>query len=234
MEKNKAKIVVTKNGPYVVTGRLPLAKEIMVLGKDGYPARWKKGKNYPAKECYSLCRCGHSLNHPYCDGNHVNTGFKGRETASREEYLKHAKKITGPNLVLTDNVNLCASARFCDRAEGVWQATKNSGRPKAKETAIQEACDCPSGRLVVWDRKTGKQIEPDFKPSLSIAEDPGAKVSGPIWVKGGVPIESENGAKYEIRNRVTLCRCGHSTNKPFCDGSHIHAKFNDGDRSLKK
>ncbi|HET8688843.1 MAG TPA: CDGSH iron-sulfur domain-containing protein [Methanosarcina sp.] len=40
-------------------------------------------------------------------------------------------------------------------------------------------------------------------------------------MRGGIPIESADGKQYEIRNRVTLCRCGKSRNKPFCDGSHV-------------
>ena len=43
---------------------------------------------------------------------------------------------------------------------------------------------------------------------------------GPLWVRGGIPIESADGTLYEIRNRVTLCRCDKSDNKPLCDGSH--------------
>ncbi|MHB8164175.1 MAG: CDGSH iron-sulfur domain-containing protein [Methanoregula sp.] len=30
-----------------------------------------------------------------------------------------------------------------------------------------------------------------------------------------------DGKPYTVRNRVTLCRCGKSGNKPFCDGSHV-------------
>jgi CDGSH-type Zn-finger protein len=53
-------------------------------------------------------------------------------------------------------------------------------------------------------------------------------------VKGGVAVESADGEAYEARNRVTLCRCGRSNNKPFCDGTHVDVRFNDGDESLKK
>ena len=52
-------------------------------------------------------------------------------------------------------------------------------------------------------------------------------VSGPIWVRGGIPVVAADGHAYEIRNRVTLCRCGASSNKPFCDGSHASIKFSD-------
>ncbi len=59
-------------------------------------------------------------------------------------------------------------------------------------------------------------------------EDPSLGVSGPLWVRGGIPIFSAQYEPYEVRNRVTLCRCGHAENKPFCDGSHIAARFKDG------
>jgi hypothetical protein len=85
---------------------------------------------------------------------------------------------------------------------------------------IEEAADCPSGRLVIYDKKTGKPIEPTFEPSIALVEDPNIKVSGPLWVRGGIPIKSSDGTLYETRNRVTLCRCGKSQNKPFCDSSH--------------
>ncbi|MGZ8637173.1 MAG: CDGSH iron-sulfur domain-containing protein [Actinomycetota bacterium] len=48
-----------------------------------------------------------------------------------------------------------------------------------------------------------------------------------FWVRGGVPVVSEDGRGYEVRNRQTLCRCGHSANKPFCDGSHRRVGFAD-------
>ena len=102
-----------------------------------------------------------------------------------------------------------------------------SDNPKAREIAIEEACNCPSGRLTAVDKKTGKAIEPKFPPSISIVEDVPAGVSGPLWVKGGIPIESSDGSIYEVRNRQTICRCGKSCNKPFCDGRHIENKFND-------
>ncbi len=233
-ESKGAKIVIEKDGPYLVSGGLRLAKEIIVPGKDGIPEKWKKGEGYPAFEKYALCRCGQSKGKPYCDGTHAKVGFIGTETASREPFKKQANTILGPKLDLADAIELCSLARFCERAGKVWSLTMHSDDPKARETAIKEACYCPSGRLVAIDKKTKKPIEPHFEKSISLVEDPGAGASGPIWVKGGVPIESQNGKKYETRNRVTLCRCGYSGNKPFCNGAHIQARFNDGDRSLKK
>ncbi len=229
MGNNDQKIIVSKNGPYQVSGNLPLDKQYIVPDENGYPLEWKKGETYPQKESYSLCRCGHSGNKPYCDGTHEKIKFDGTESASREKYADWAEKISGPDLDLTDVPDLCSSARFCHRAGGTWNLTKKSDMPEAKKTAIEEARHCPSGRLVAHNKKTGKPFEPDFEPSLSLVEDPEEGVSGPVWVKGGIPIESEGGIPYETRNRATLCRCGQSKNKPFCDGTHIEAKFDDGE-----
>ena len=183
--------------------------------------------SYSIQESYALCRCGQSKTKPYCDGTHAKIGFDGTETASKKKYLEQAEKISGPDLILTDAQAFCSTARFCYRAGGVWKLTRESNKPELKEIAIQETCNCPSGRLVAWDKKTGKPIELKFAPSISLIEDPQEKVSGPIWIKGRVPLESSDGTKYEKRNCMTLCRCGKSDNKPFCDGTHIAIKFKD-------
>ena len=227
------KVIISKNGPYIVSGGLPLAKEIIVADDAGTSLEYARGEKYPAQETYALCRCGHSSNKPFCDGTHATVGFDGTETASKKKYLAQAETITGPSLILTDAQDLCSAARFCHLAGGVWKRTQDSD-PESRDLAIQGAGNCPSGRLVVYDKKTGKAIEPELDPSISLLEDPYQGVSGPIFVKGGVPVESSDGTKLETRNRVTLCRCGQSNNKPYCDGSHIDYGFNDGDKSLKE
>jgi CDGSH-type Zn-finger protein len=88
------------------------------------------------------------------------------------------------------------------------------------------AIECPAGRIVAID-KAGEAIEPEYEASICIIQDPEKKVSGGIFVKGNIPIESSEGHIYEVRNRVMLCRCGESKNKPYCDSSHIQAKFKD-------
>lgn len=226
------KIKVTKNGPYLVSGSIPLDKEIIIGDDTGCPIRWEKGEEYLPQENYSLCRCGGSKNLPFCDGTHLKNGFDGKETAKNIPYDEKAEITFGPALDLADVEPLCAFALFCHRAGDAWNLTEKSDDPASKATAIQEAADCPSGRLVAREKKSGHPIEPKFEPSISITEDPPQKVSGPIWVKGGVPIESADGTQYETRNRVTLCRCGRSKNKPFCDGAHIKTGFTDGDKSL--
>jgi len=232
-KKKAGKVLVTENGPYVVSGGLPLAKEYIVSDAEGLSVDWRKGEAFPEQKTYALCRCGGSKHKPFCDGTHAKEGFDGTETASAEEYLAQAERIDGPGFFLTDVKSLCSRARFCHQAGGIWGLTANSDDPNDKELAAHIAGQCSAGRLVVWDAETGKPVEPGFEPSISVTEDPLKGVSGPLWVKGGVHIESSDGTKYEARNRVTLCRCGQSENKPYCDGSHIDYGFDDGDEKLK-
>ena len=78
---------------------------------------------------------------------------------------------------------------------------------------------CPSGALTYEIESEGGVIEPDLPEEIAVTDN------GPLWVTGGIPIERADGQPVETRNRVTLCRCGHSKNKPFCDGTHIDVGF---------
>ncbi|MDQ1281052.1 MAG: hypothetical protein QG670_2316 [Thermoproteota archaeon] len=218
MVKN-AKIKVTKNGPYIVAGGIPLLRMVIESDSYGDPLRWRIVQRYPLRENYSLCRCGKSKNRPYCDGAHIKQRFNGNETANNELYLKNVKEYIGPELKLTDKPELCVGAAFCVRDAGIWNLTVNSDMPGFKEMAIEEAANCPSGRLVVWDSE-GKPIETDYEFSIVISEHEDGS-PGPLWVRGGIEIESSDGSIYEKRNRVTLCNCGVSRNKPLCDASHF-------------
>ncbi len=217
---NHFKIKIVKDGPYMVSGGVPLSEQLICVDADEQCHGWKEGRKYPLQESYALCRCGHSKNKPFCDGSHIKARFDGTEKPMGKPYLEKATRINGPDLTLTDQEDLCAGARFCHRDGGVWRLTLQSADQEARMTAVEEACDCPAGRLVAWNRE-GKALEPEFGPSIGLIVDTQEEKLGPIWVRGGIPIESADGKLYEIRNQVTLCRCGKSSNKPFCDGRHL-------------
>jgi CDGSH-type Zn-finger protein len=225
--KSEVKVVVTKDGPYMVSGNIPLAKQTIVSDAAGDSLEWRAGEPLPAQASYALCRCGHSKNKPFCDGTHTKIKFDGTETASREPYLKQAQLTEGPALSLTDAEVLCAFARFCDPNGQVWNQVERTDDPQVSKMFVRQVNNCPSGRLVAWDRATGKPVEHALPVSIGIVEDPVEKVSGPLWLRGGIPLVAADGATYEVRNRVTVCRCGASKNKPFCDGSHAAVKFRD-------
>ena len=227
------KITITKNGPYKVEGGIPLSEDSIVRGADGKHYEYAHVKDFDAEDSYLLCRCGKSSIKPFCDGSHVTEGFDGTEVASREPYDKRAEVYKGPELTLRDDER-CAYARFCHRKDGdVWALTALAENDGIKEEAIEASWHCPTGRLTHKDNETGKTYEQEFDPSIVILEDPEQNASGPLFVRGGISLVSEDGQEYETRNRYALCRCGYSENKPFCDAAHIPVIFDDGSEALK-
>lgn len=218
------KIRITMDGPYEVSGDIPARQESIGIDDNGDSVAWEKGKAYGNPnpgEPYNLCRCGHSHTKPFCDGSHDDAGFCGHEHAERPPYADQAQLQRGETVSLLDDPSLCVGARFCDRGSTVWGYVERSGNPDNVSRAVEEACNCPSGRLTVVNAD-GEGIEPELPAEIGIVQDPANNCRGPLWVKGGVEIEGANGEKYETRNRVTLCRCGSSNNQPFCDGNHYN------------
>ncbi len=78
---------------------------------------------------------------------------------------------------------------------------------------------CPSGALTYTVEGHDGPVEPPLAALVSVVPD------GPLFVSGRVPVSRSDGATLETRNRVTLCRCGESKNKPLCDGSHVATGF---------
>jgi CDGSH-type Zn-finger protein len=222
------RIVVHPNGPYRVLGGVPLAVQTITTNARGESWEWTQGRSFPVEAEYFLCRCGRSANKPFCDNSHLTAGFEGPETASRRPLERQSEHLEGPDLTLSDAEGYCAFARFCDPGGKIWALIGQSDDPKVRNLVVREAAHCPAGRLVLHEKSTGKVVEPQLPPSIGLVEDPSLKCSGPLWVRGGVRVESANGVPYEVRNRLTLCRCGASTNMPFCNGSHASIRFQDG------
>ena len=49
--------------------------------------------------------------------------------------------------------------------------------------------------------------------------------NGPLKIEGSLEIVSGTGATLAKTAKTFLCRCGHSSNKPFCDGTHAKVGF---------
>lgn len=220
-------IKVTTDGPYLVSGDVPLLRAEIVCDENGEATVWRETERLATDDCYTLCRCGYSGRKPFCDGSHLDMGFDGTETAGHDSYAEVAVDIDGPGVTLRDARRLCAEARFCARGGGLWNLVGECADPETRALAREEAMLCPSGRYVFSEDGEETPHEPDLEPSIALVEDPNLGVSGPLWVRGGIPVIAADGTPYEVRNRVTLCRCGKSANKPFCDGSHIEAGFRD-------
>lgn len=238
-DPNKLRIEITPEGPYLLFGRPSIHTYTITYDENGDSWGYEIGhKDYCSKdEPSTLCRCGRSKNAPYCDGSH-NIANKHKEwdprlTASFNPPLDSAYLYQGKNIALTDVEELCAFARFCDAKGGSWTQIENSDDFEQEQLAIRTSSACPAGRLKAWRRDdrsndgVSSPYEPNYKIGIGLIEDPKIAVSGPIFVMGGIPIIAPQGISYQPRNRVTLCRCGESLNKPFCDGTHAPAHFKD-------
>ena len=204
-------VTVTKDGPYRVEGAPPLRD---AAGED-------VSRTGPA----FLCRCGQSRNKPFCDGSHKRVGFDGTEAASRDTIEERRDTYEGDGIAVYDDRRRCAHAGAC--TDGLPEAFKLRVEPwidarAAPAAAVAATVDrCPSGALAHAAAPGAEPAEEPMDPSI------GAVRNGPYRLRGGVQVVAADGTPYERRNRQTLCRCGQSKNKPFCDGSHWYAGFKD-------
>ena len=219
MDTAKPRIRVTRNGPYEVTGDIALTPKRMVLSENGDPLTWSTEQPLPHATPFWLCRCGHSNHKPFCDGTHEKIGFDGTETATEKSFAEMEKVYEGVDGIKIHRVgSICQHASFCANAVTDWyQMLPDTDDITVKGHVIDMVEHCPSGALVL--ELDGEIVEPDYATAISPVED------GPYWVTGGVPIERSDGTALEVRNRVTLCRCGESKNKPLCDGTHKEIGF---------
>ncbi|MDE5691909.1 MAG: CDGSH iron-sulfur domain-containing protein [Alistipes sp.] len=221
-------ITVTEKGPFLVFGRPPFCEQFIMPDADNESWYFQEGRHFSTEaEPTALCRCGASARKPYCDGAHARIAWDPRLTAPVRPSDEQTERTEGETLAMTDRPKLCVFARFCHPHGDAWTLTERSADPRARALAVREASMCPSGRLTAWDKATGSPYEFRFEPSLGLIEDPAIGASGGLWIRGGIPLRRENGEVYELRNRVVVCRCGHSANKPYCDGTHAAVKWRD-------
>jgi CDGSH-type Zn-finger protein len=215
------RIKVTQNGPYRVTGASLLRiRPIYNEGGDGL--EWERQNAIDHEETYDLCRCGASGTKPFCDGSEKEIDFDGSETADRGSTADRRRTYGTASFAVTDDRSLCAHMGFCSRGSvNVWSLAPQCDDTESRRMVIEMIRRCPSGRLQYALGPDAPAEEEDLASEIAVVD------GGPLWVRGGIPVEASDGFQYEVRNRVALCRCGHSKKKPFCDGSHWEAGFTD-------
>ena len=209
MDSKAVTIKAIQDGPYIV-------KELKKFSN-------RKGA-IKCNDTIGLCRCGQSARKPYCDGTHKNIGFNS------ENQLDPAKDkldtYAGKKITIRDNRSICAHAGYCtDGLPSVFRHGEDpfidpDGAVAAKIIDIINRC--PSGALsyIVEDDTVTRLID---DASIFVAPN------GPYVVKGKAVLLETVGGKGGSESTCTLCRCGASKNKPYCDGSHWSANFSDDD-----
>jgi CDGSH-type Zn-finger protein len=211
-----AEIEVSLNGPYVVSH----VEEFR---------NWL-GEELPRTPGMALCRCGQSAKKPFCDGSHAGAGFSGAKDANRVPDKRD--EYEGQQIQIFDNRGICAHSGFCtDRLARVFHVgqepfiTPSGGR---MDEIIQAVRACPSGALSygIDGVEARAQVDQPRPAAIEVSKD------GPYRVTGGVRLVDEDGndvprAEGSSREHLSLCRCGHSRNKPFCSGMHWAVRFKD-------
>lgn len=203
-------IEMAENGPYLV-------KNLATLNNS-------KGEQLEIKETIALCRCGGSKNKPFCDGTHAKNGFSGENLSDS----KNDKRTTyrGEKIAIHDNRAICAHAGACtDSLRSVWRTGAEPWiNPDGADVdaIIQTVRRCPSGALS-YSIESVEHRDVESDPAIYVCKD------GPYHVTGGINLKDVSWGEGASTEHYTLCRCGASKNKPFCDGSHWHIKFQDND-----
>ncbi len=205
---------------------------------------WQTFARLEHGDIFALCRCGGSQNKPFCDGSHLRNNFDGTETAPTNSYAERAQTYQGEGIVVRDDRAICEHAGFCgNRLTNVWKMVRDTDDSVVRTQVMAMIENCPSGALTFRLKPGTTGAEPDLdvdstdgEPDLDVGGadvepdlDVGIGVTkdGPYFVTGKVDIERSDGESLETRNRMTLCRCGQSKNKPLCDGSHQAVGFSD-------
>ena len=218
------KIVVRDNGPYTVQGDIPLVRKTQVVSEYGEPLTWKTGEVIEAADPYILCRCGHSHDKPFCDATHWEAEFDSTETADTRPTAECQMTYAGgTHIVVKCDGSLCSSSGFCgNRTTNIGQMVPRTDDTQVRAQVMAMVEHCPSGALTYAIEAGEADVEPDLPRQIAVITEitSDGPVSGPLWVTGYIPIERADGQPLETRNRVLLCGCGLSKNKPLCDGAH--------------
>jgi CDGSH-type Zn-finger protein len=201
-----ASIEIRPDGPLAVSGPFELKNA------DGKPV-------VHAEVTAKLCRCGGSQNKPFCDGTHKRNGFSGVRESDRAK--DKVKAYAGPGITIHDNRSVCIHAAECTK--GLATVFKYGERPwidpagAQPQQSIETIRRCPSGALSY--SMDGLPAKPEQWPAtIAVMKD------GPYAVLG-VDLPGVAFAQGVPRERYTLCRCGASKNKPFCDATHLEIGF---------
>ena len=201
-KKQRPMIVTTKYSNYLVTDLETLKKS--------------DGTSLKTELVTALCRCGHSKNKPYCDGAHKEAG--GFNEVKKEDRVKdRVDTHQGKNITIFDNRGVCSHDGSCVRLLPSVFTKDNRPWINPDGASVAEIIDtiekCPSGALS-YGIGSRRYQELEQEPAIHIQKD------GPLQITGGIILKDDQGCQPECREHYTLCRCGKSKNKPFCDGSH--------------
>lgn len=130
-----------------------------------------------------------------------------------------------------DGIKVVWKPELCYHSENCTKGLPEVFKPKEKpwiqvdgatrERIVNQVKKCPSGALSIESETTETdEVDPN---SITVIE---TIKNGPVMVKGKISLKVGNGGSEILQqDRIALCRCGSSANKPFCDGTHTRVDF---------
>ncbi len=205
--EKKLSITPTPDGPYLV-------KDLKNFANQKGPIE--------TRETIALCRCGRSANKPFCDGTHAKIGFSSAKLEGRVEDKRD--NYVGVKITIHDNRGICAHAGRC--TDGLASVFRLKEEPwthpdaASRDEIIATIQKCPSGALS-YSVDDLERSDGEGDPAIFVAPN------GPYVVSGRPDLLDTTQGEGASKEHFTMCRCGGSKNKPFCDGTHWSNKFTD-------
>jgi len=190
----KVNVIVLKDGPYQLSNvrNLKFDGELQSVEGDIW-----------------LCRCGRSANAPFCDGSH-NGNF---DDQCEPRSPKSIHTWEGRTVRTHFNPNTCMHVFKCQPLKAL-RAAELAGDDSAADKILKVVATCPSGALTAERTDGGPTpVEPEFDAQVEIMR------GGEIRLQCSFDI-NEPLQERQRDERATLCRCGLSQSKPWCDGRH--------------
>lgn len=223
-EESVPHIRIRAHGPMLVTGDVALSR-IANDQQAGAAGEWgpRRPLDTGDRADFVLCRCGHSADKPFCDTSHRDAEVDLGVAPPEGDRADRVRTYGDDDFAVADDRPVCSHASFCATATtNVWKMAPRADSAEVRAEVATMVHRCPSGALDVL--VDGQVVPADVEVEIVVVDD------GPVHVRGGIEVELPDGTLLETRDRVTLCRCGRSSIKPLCDGSHAETGFRDDGR----
>jgi CDGSH-type Zn-finger protein len=214
MSTQRPKLSCLPNGPYYLLHDMTPAEVPNLRRANGETCANVRG--------IALCRCGGSNNKPFCDGTHSTNGFKSDRLTDGSSNRRVSYK--GKGITIHDNRGICSHSGVCtDNLKEVFRMRQEpwiDPDGASVEQIMATVRNCPSGALS-YSIDGVEQRPEERPPAVTVCDD------GPYAITGGVELMGVTFGDGASSEHYTLCRCGGSNNKPFCDGTHWKIGFRD-------